>query len=669
MVSATKASPLRFCASPFGYARRKTRVVMAGKVGIGGNNPIRLQSMTTTDTMDAESTFRQTVSLARAGCEIVRITTPTVNDARKMGEVKERLVKEGLDVPLVADIHFSPQAAMEAAEYAEKVRINPGNFADSKRFLQREYTDAEYAEELERIEEVFGPLVLKLKRLKRALRIGSNHGSLSDRIMNRYGDSPLGMVESALEYLAVCEKHGFYDVVFSMKASNPKVMIEAYRLLVARLDAEGRDYPIHLGVTEAGGGEDGRIKSAIGIGALLADGIGDTIRVSLTEDPELEIPVARDLARPFQERPAESPLSGVEKRSYCRDAFDFSRRPTSVLDLGPVRVGGEEPVRALAGAGRGAEASTALQKLAAKSLDLLPEILSFEILSREDLGAARKAAAFRATSKLPVAIAGVFSGAEPPAPDALDLFDLAGLESPSPRAWKEFLSMASTRRKPVLVEAPDADRALDLLTPALRLGVPALVGLAAGAKDEAGMLKEYRKLAALAADAPILIRAPRREEEGSRVLGSALLIGSLLADGIGDAAALDGALDPARALELLYNVLQGAGARVVKAEFVSCPSCGRTLFDLQTTTERIRQKTGHLKGVKIAVMGCIVNGPGEMADAHFGYVGGAPGKINLYVGKDCVKKGIPSEEAVDALIALIKAHGKWADPPAVAKAV
>ncbi len=635
---------------------------MVGKVGIGGENPIRLQSMTTTDTMDADATYRQTVSLARAGCEIVRITTPTVNDARKMGEVKERLVRGGLDVPLVADIHFSPQAAMEAAEYAEKVRVNPGNFADTKRFLRREYTDAEYAEELDRIEEVFGPLVDKLRRLRRALRIGANHGSLSDRIMNRYGDSPLGMAESALEYLAVCERRGFHDVVFSMKASNPKVMIEAYRLLVARLDAEGRDYPIHLGVTEAGGGEDGRIKSAIGIGALLADGIGDTIRVSLTEDPELEIPVARDLAKPFQGRPAVKPLRGTQGLSYCLDSFDFRRRETAPMTLGPMRLGGEEPVRALAAAGRGPASASTLQSVAARTRDILPEILSFEIRFQKDLDAAAKAAAFRTTSKLSTAIAGIFPGEKPSELWKMETFDLVGLSHPSLPAFDSFLELASSRRKPILIEARDADAAMELLGRARTRGLPAMVGLAGAEKDEADLLKEYRKLASMAAGAPMLIRAPRHDDEERRVLGASLLIGSLLADGVGDAAALDGPLDASRSLELLFNILQGAGSRVVKAEFVSCPSCGRTLFDLQSTTERIRRRTGHLKGVKIAVMGCIVNGPGEMADAHFGYVGGAPGKINLYVGKDCVKKGIPSEEAVDALIALIKAHGKWVEP-------
>ena len=343
-MSETLAS-LKYCQDLFGYRRRKTKVVMVGKVAVGGDNPLRVQSMTTTDTLKVAATIEQSARMVEAGCEIVRITAPTVDDARCLGQIKEGLLKKGIDVPLVADIHFSPAAAMEAAEYVEKVRINPGNFVDSKRFSVKEYTDLEYQAELERIEERFTPLVLKMKRLKRSVRIGTNHGSLSDRIMNRYGDSPLGMVESALEFVRICEKNGFYDIILSMKASNPKVMIAAYRLLAARMGELGMEYPFHLGVTEAGDGEDGRIKSAIGIGSLLEDGIGDTIRVSLTEDPELEVPVCHALAQRFNKRPAEPARTEYNAVQHCLDFYGYARRKAQAVQVGPFLAGGSQPVR------------------------------------------------------------------------------------------------------------------------------------------------------------------------------------------------------------------------------------------------------------------------------------------------------------------------------------
>jgi len=375
-------APLKYCEDLFTYRRRKTRVVRVGGVGVGGDNPLRAQSMTTTDTQDVEGTIAQTLRMAEAGCEIVRITAPTVQDARALGRIKEGLLRRGVEVPLVADIHFSPPAALEAAEHVEKVRINPGNFVDTKRFAVREYAEAEYQEELSRIEERFTPLVLKLKRLGRALRIGTNHGSLSDRILNRYGDTPLGMVESALEFMRICEKNGFYEVIFSMKASNPKVMIAAYRLLAARLSELGRDYPFHLGVTEAGDGEDGRIKSAIGIGSLLADGIGDTIRVSLTEEPEKEVPVCRALARLFEDRPAEAQREGCAGLQHCPDFYSYSRRPARVFRIGPFTVGGSQPVRVVTPVPVSATAREILEVLEAglkKAKGAEPEILAWSI--------------------------------------------------------------------------------------------------------------------------------------------------------------------------------------------------------------------------------------------------------------------------------------------------
>lgn len=662
--------PLRHTQDCYRRRRRATRVVRVGKVLVGGTNPIVLQSMTTTDTMDAEKTVAQALRMVEAGCQIVRITTPTVEDARNLERIKAGLLARGVDAPLVADVHFKPAAAMTAAEFAEKVRINPGNFVDGKRFLSRDYTDAEYAAELERIEAAFTPLVEKLKRLGRALRIGTNHGSLSDRIMNRYGDSPLGMVESALEYVRVCEKNGYRDVILSMKASNPKVMVAAYRLLAARMAECGMDYPFHLGVTEAGDGEDGRIKSAIGIGSLLEDGIGDTVRVSLTEDPELEIPVCRDLVRRF-DLPEPDPAGNRRERialAYCPDPFSYSRRKADSVRVGPFRLGGDHPVRVVTpwphrGArDAGAEVLAFLERQLKAPTTLEPEILEWEVADEED---ARRLAAARATlaaetSRLaflvrPAAPSAPWKAA---APHAHALVWTEGL----PEA--EVLAEAKARGLTLVIEADEPLAASRRAAAAASAGVPCVAGL--GAREATPLLHDYRRLAALLAEAgcaaPVLVAAPRWPRPEDQVLESAILTGGLLCDGIGDAVRVDSALGAAENLSLVYNLLQGSGTRITKTEYVSCPSCGRTLFDLQETTERIKRQTGHLKGVKIAIMGCIVNGPGEMADADFGYVGGAPGMINLYVGREVVRKGIPTAQADAALIDLIKTHGKWQEP-------
>lgn len=536
-----------YCASRFAYQRRRTREVAIGNVIVGGDQPIRVQSMTTTRTQDIEGTLAQSIRLVEAGCEIVRITAPTVTDAQAIGEVKRRLRALGIHVPLVADIHFSPAAAMEAAEHVDKVRVNPGNFADQKFFRVREYTDEDYAAEIERIEERFAPLVLKCRERGVAMRIGSNHGSLSDRIMNRYGDTPAGMVESALEFVRIARKHDYHDIVLSMKASNPKIMIQAYRLLVARMDEEGLDpYPLHLGVTEAGLGEDGRIKSAVGIGALLDDGLGDTVRVSLTEEPEAEVPVAQRLVAPYN-----AGLPAAESfapRAERVDPYAYARRVTRSLDVGGLHVGNGETVAVLEPAEQ----------------DLSP--------------------------------------------------DLSGLAS-------------------VNVPWYDAVRA-------------------------------YRALAARAGDQPLHLQLDVPGDDLEVLLRTSTVFGSLLCDGLGDSVGLTAPQPAEDRTRLLFNVLQAAGVRITKTEFVSCPSCGRTLFDLQSTTERIASRTKHLKGVKIAIMGCVVNGPGEMADADFGYVGGSPGHVNLYVGKDVVEKHVPESEADERLIALIQAHGKWQEPAA-----
>ena len=579
---------------PYAPQRRLTREVRVGKVGLGGRHPVRVQSMITTDTLDTEASIKATLSLAAAGSEIVRITAQTVRHAANLEHIVRGVRAAGCDVPVVADIHFKPDAALEAVKWVEKVRVNPGNYADKKKFEVKEYSDAEYEEELARIDEAFSPLVVECRERGRALRIGTNHGSLSDRIMNRYGDSPLGMVESALEFARIARRLDFHDFVFSMKASNPKVMIEAYRLLVARLDAEGPDwnYPIHLGVTEAGDGEDGRIKSAIGIGSLLADGVGDTIRVSLTEDSEFEIPVARALAGLFESLP--SPPADPAWPPPSFDPFDYRRRASEVVRVCGHETGGDRTVRVALSAAKREALGDRLEKLG----DFQPEIVVEEsgvvaVDPRDD------AALARLTNEQTPTLVTVADGCDLPPISAFRL-----------------LAARLPERHPVLVK--------DILCP-----TPG--------------------------------EAPSFE---TAMLRAASTIGALLCDGLGDAILVRGEPAPGASLRLSYNILQAAGSRIFKADYVACPSCGRTLFNLQTTTQKIRAATGHLKGVRIAVMGCIVNGPGEMADADFGYVGGAPGKINLYVGKTPVQFNLPEEDAVQRLIDLIREHGRWTDPPA-----
>ena len=583
---------MQYCASPYQYQRRVTREVRVGNVGVGGVNPVRVQSMITCDTMDTAASIQQTLDLVAVGCEIVRITAPTVKDAANLQHIVAGLRERGCDVPIVADIHFKPEAAMESAKWVEKVRINPGNYADSKKFKIVEYTDEQYAAEIERIRERFTPLVLFMKEHGRAMRIGTNHGSLSDRIMNRFGDTPLGMVESALEFARIARDLGYHDFIFSMKSSNPKVMIEAYRLLVARLYEEGADwnYPIHLGVTEAGDGEDGRIKSAIGIGSLLNDGIGDTIRVSLTEDSVHEIPVARALVATIA-KAGEQVALAPHPLSY--DPFTYRRRASQLVQAGTVPVGGEETVRVFTTLTKWEALAHKIDKLG----DYRPEAViehsgALALDPRDD---ATIAALQHASTRL-VTVA-----------DGLDLPVIAAFR---------LLAARIPERHPILLK--------DTLSP--------------GSDPNA----EFQRT--------LLIAAKR--------------IGALLCDGIGDAVLVQGEEAPGQSLRLAYNILQAAGARIFKTDYVACPSCGRTLFNLQTTTAKIKAATSHLKGVKIAIMGCIVNGPGEMADADFGYVGGAPGKVNLYVGKQPVKFNIPEVEAVDRLQDLIREHGKWVDAPA-----
>lgn len=594
MHAAPRAS---YCSDLLCPRRRITREVMIGNVGTGGDNPIRVQSMITSDTRDTAASVKQVLDLAAAGCEIVRITAQTKVYAANLENIAREVRAAGCHVPLVADIHFKPDAALEAAKWVEKVRVNPGNYADKKKFEIREYTDAQYEEELGRIHAEFSPLVTLCQQLGRAMRIGTNHGSLSDRIMNRYGDTPLGMVESALEFARIAREHGYHNFVFSMKASNPKIMIEAYRLLVARLDEEGPDwnYPIHLGVTEAGDGEDGRIKSAIGIGSLLEDGIGDTIRVSLTEDAVQEIPVAKALAAPFNGKSGWDAPTGSFTPSY--DPVSYERRGSSEVAVMGHGVGGENTVRVFT-------TQAVWNMLAARfgTLgDFKPEII-FE-----------KSGVVEIDPRDGAAVSALNAGSENRIVSVAD-----GVDMPVISAFR-LLAAKVDARHPVLLK--------DTFSP----------GKHAGDALEA-------------------------------LLTAARALGSLLCDGIGDAVLVRGEPAPGAAMRLSYNILQAAGARIFKTDYVACPSCGRTLFDLQSTTRKIRTATGHLKGVRIAVMGCIVNGPGEMADADFGYVGGAPGKINLYVGKTAVRFNIPEEQAVDHLIDLIRTHGKWAEAPEPAAA-
>ncbi len=587
---------MNYCADCFHYHRRITREVMIGKVGIGGANPIRVQSMITCDTMDTGMSIQQTMELAAAGCEIVRITAPTVKDARNLEHIARGLRERGCDVPIVADIHFKPEAAMEAAKWVDKVRINPGNYADSKKFVIREYTDEQYAAELSRIRERFAPLVELCKKRGIAMRIGTNHGSLSDRILNRYGDTPLGMVESALEFARIARDLDYHAFVFSMKSSNPKVMIAAYRLLVARLSEERPDwnYPIHLGVTEAGEGEDARIKSAIGIGSLLSDGIGDTIRVSLTEESIHEIPVAKELVAltsaaaagvsPAKEA-AGTAATTDEDVDLSFDPFSYQRRTTETIaivgvgEIGDrVRLGGEELIRVVVRQANFEKIAHKIDKLG----DYKPE----------------------------------------------SVYENANVVEVDPRDESAIGPLNENSVAQLVTVKDDID-------------LPVIAA--------------FRLLAAkLQSRHPILLKDELRRKKDEKDFLETLLIastniGSLLCDGIGDAILVQGEEAPGQALRLSYNILQAAGSRIFKTDYVACPSCGRTLFNLQTTTAKIKAATSHLKGVKIAIMGCIVNGPGEMADADFGYVGGAPGKVNLYVGKTAVKFNIPEAEAVDRL--------------------
>ncbi|MBK9990880.1 MAG: (E)-4-hydroxy-3-methylbut-2-enyl-diphosphate synthase [Verrucomicrobia bacterium] len=674
---------MSYCASRFQTLRRITHEVKVGTIGVGGSNPIRIQSMTTSDTEDVAATVQQSIALAEVGCEIVRVTAPNVQAAKCLAAIRRDFSAAGFaHIPLVADIHFLPSAAMEAVEHVEKIRVNPGNYADKKKFAVREYSNSDYDQELQRIYETFTPLVKRCKELGRSIRVGTNHGSLSDRIMNRYGDTPLGMVESALEFLRIAEANSFNQIILSMKASNPKVMIEAYRLLVERMNKENMLYPLHLGVTEAGDGEDGRIKSAIGIGSLLLDGLGDTIRVSLTEDSVYEIPVARALA----DKAMSLWKSQISKSQIANprpdpiDPYHFSRRKTAALDLGPAcKTGPEQPPRVIVRAASAAELSRTIEQLATPNLKDIPaEGVLVPVTSPADLSTVTTAlSAGLPTPFLVLDLASSITVADfasftfPSSTRLVLLRSFGSADDEALRTWLEFArkSGASLACEIAPNDFPALAETLRSLGDANLLFTLSSLPADGSTRHAVGAYRQIaEQLRTLGSRAPLWIRntSATAIQHGpdflSRLLEASILTGSLLCDGLGDLISIETEPEPIRSTKLAYNVLQGAGARISKTEFVACPSCGRTLFDLQTTTQRIREKTGHLKGVKLAIMGCIVNGPGEMADADFGYVGGAPGKINLYVGKSCVQYNLPQAEADDRLIALIKQHGKWVDP-------
>lgn len=678
MLLENQANVTSYCADPYGYRRRRTHEVMVGDVGVGGTNPIRVQSMTTPRTRDIEAQVAQILRLVEAGCEIVRITTPTPADARALKDIRAQLELRGVRVPLVADIHFSPNAAMEAALYADKVRINPGNFADTKLFATKEYTQEQYALELERIAEKFRPLVERCKERGVAMRIGTNHGSLSDRIMTRYGDTPEGMVESALEFVRMCESWGYHDIILSMKASNPKVMIAAYRLLAARMNALGMTYPFHLGVTEAGNGEDGRIKSAAGIGSLLEDGIGDTVRVSLTEDPEFEIPVAYDLVSRYNGlQPLDSPMS--DSLPDPRNPFEYSPRPTQEIALGPHLFGGGNPALVFAHLPGKLSLTGALGLNRPVGRDALrPDALVLPVRSTEDQPLWKNVRQNSGLMSVRPALGATFPEGAVGGVEA-DLYYTA-LGTGEEGDVSAVATLAAQHDRPVLLEIEESADPETLSEMAARHEFPAVHRLLEHARqaeelranpilalrimDRSYRIRAYRLLDAL-------LRLEGREWNihlvvppgGENLIDASISLGSLLCDGIGSSVSIGGDTPHPERLRLAFNILQASGARLTKTEFIACPSCGRTLFDLQTTTERIKERTGHLKGVKIAVMGCIVNGLGELADADFGYMGSGEGKVNLFVGKTCVEKNLPEAVADERLVALIKEHNRWIDPP------
>lgn len=610
-----------YCDSISRTRRFKTREVKVGHLGIGGNNPIRIQSMTTSDTRDVEKTLEQILRLREAGCELIRMTVQGIKEAEACETIKDKLLKKNVDIPLVADIHFFPPAALRAADSVDKIRINPGNFVDKRAsFKVIEYDDAAYELELLKIEEKFLPLIEKCQKLKRAIRIGTNHGSLSDRIMNRYGDTPQGMVESALEFARVCRKQNFHDLVFSMKASNPQVMILAYRLLAAEMKKLGWDYPLHLGVTEAGEGEDGRIKSAIGIGSLLLDGLGDTIRVSLTEDAWNEIdPCQRIISLRNRYESFQSALFSESSRN-----FEAIERRKAIF---PKHFGMHKEGSVMLSTDSGTHKELGLN---ASLGQIKPSLSSVDIL---------------------------LSPAPRPELEAIGIGCLTSLLSLKELHSLKFSPLPAQNYAIKIEDEPvEAWEALKQTKPLFVAFSPSEDRLHKSRRFFSWLHENHL-------DFPVILAFSYNVSLEDLPFHAAMEAGSLLIDGLGDGLWLQGnyPLDTLRTLS--FSILQACRRRMIKTDFISCPSCGRTLFDLQEVTRRIKSKTAHLAGTKIAIMGCIVNGPGEMADADFGYVGSRPGMIDLYIGKNCVEKNIPFADADDRLIALLKKEGAWQEAP------
>ena len=657
------------------YKRIHTRPVKVGNLMIGGGHPVRVQTMTTTDTMDTDATVAQVIRCIEAGAELVRVTAPSKKEAENLANIKAILHSKGYTTPLVADIHFTPNAAEIAARIVEKVRVNPGNYVDKKKFEQIDYTDAEYVEEIERIREKFSPLVLICKEHGTAMRIGTNHGSLSDRIMSRYGDTAIGMVESAMEFLRIARSLDYHQIILSMKSSNPQVMVQAYRLLIQQMQQEFNElYPLHLGVTEAGDGEDGRIKSAIGIGTLLEDGIGDTIRVSLTEDPELEIPVCLDLVKRYNQLSEVNTAMVPELTQLPYSPFEYARRSTTAVK----NIGGKQVPVVIA------------------DLSHLPTIQTSDLVAigytydaASDKWAISDAAAdyvFIGHTPLDFNLPGTLSIVASPAVCAIakniekyhPIMDAASyitLEAKHPQLNFVQIDCYSDL-------SPIADELL------LQIAKDPSVVLCLSSQCNNAMQAVRRmaiKLMQLDIRQPIiLVTDSQWKTTDEHLIHFAIETGALLLEGMGDGiclglskeaydASVHGSNVSGRnyfnnaSIEQLLNttafgILQATRTRISKTEYISCPSCGRTLFELQETTAKIRAVTNHLKGLKIAIMGCIVNGPGEMADADFGYVGSGVGKITLYKGKEVMKRNIDSNVAVDELILLLKEHDAWIEP-------
>ncbi len=625
--------------------RFRTRIINIGDISLGGSNPIRIQSMTTTDTMDTIGTVEQSIRIIEAGGELVRITAPSIKEAHNLLEIKNELIKRGYKAPLVADIHFTPNAAEVAARIVEKVRVNPGNYADKKKFETIEYTDKSYSEELERIRNKFIPLIKICKEYGTAMRVGTNHGSLSDRIMSRYGDTPEGMVESAMEFLRICEDENYYNIVLSMKSSNPQVMVQAYRLLVKQMLKENMNYPLHLGVTEAGDGEDGRIKSSLGIGTLLEEGLGDTIRVSLTEEPEYEIPVCKTIVDRYVQN---TELINETQFPEIINPFSYTRRDTASVE----NIGGKNvPIVIMTAAEKILESHNGLRDVGyyySETLDkwnigdMAPD---FIYLGSQDIN-----------YKLPGTLKKIFdyefwlrSGSNKESYPLLNKSEYLNLKNTD---FNKFVVINTNEFSEDIISSLVSDTKVTLILNCTET-------------------LSYRNTRNIAEEiisknikCPVVVKknyANISEEEF--LVYPATDIGGLLIDGFGDGIWLESDVVSKKVVNSIsFGILQASRTRISKTEYISCPSCGRTLFDLQETTAKVREKTNHLKGLKIGIMGCIVNGPGEMADADYGYVGSGVGKITLYKGKEVVKRSIDSEVAVDELINLIKENNDWVEP-------